>query len=344
MSKSFYEILGVDKTATPEQIKKAYRKAAIKWHPDKFTNKPESERKEAEEMFKQLTEANEVLSDPDKRSRYDQYGDNWDKVDNGWGGSAGFDMGDIFGSFFGGHHRQQRGPEPGATIQAKINVTIEDIFNGDTRTIEVKVNKRCPDCNGSGGETKTCPHCQGTGMVTNVQHTAFGIIQNSHPCNHCNGTGKTFTKRCNTCHGTGFTTKTETIKVNIRPGVQNGEQVKYAGMGYESKDPRGANGDLIVQFIHAIDTNKYVIQGNTVYEKLTVPYYDCIVGKTIKRMLPNGKYVDVTIKPYSKDGDKISLYGKSINGGAYIYIISVEMPTSVSDDELKLLKDIQKLH
>lgn len=344
MSKSFYEILGVDKNATPEQIKKAYRKAAIKWHPDKFTNKPESERKEAEEMFKQLTEANEVLSDPDKRSRYDQYGDNWDKVDNGWGGSAGFDMGDIFGSFFGGNRHQHRGPEPGATIQAKINVTIEDIFNGDTRTLEVKVNKRCPDCNGSGGETKTCPHCQGTGMITNVQHTAFGIIQNSHPCNHCNGTGKTFTKRCNTCHATGFTTKTETIKVNIRPGVQNGEQVKYAGMGYESKDPHGANGDLIVQFIHAIDTNKYVIQGNTVYEKLTVPYYDCIVGKTIKRILPNGKYVDVTIKPYSKDGDKISLYGKSINGGAYIYIISVEMPTSVSDDELKLLKDIQNLH
>jgi len=345
MSKSFYEILGVDKNATQDQIKKAYRKAAIKWHPDKFSKKSEAERKEAEEMFKKIAEANDVLSDPDKRSRYDQFGDNWDKMGDGWGASTGFDMGDIFGNFFGGHrHQQPRGPEPGATIQTKINVTIEDIFNGDTRTLEVKVNKRCPECKGEGGETKTCPHCNGTGMVTDVQRTPFGIIQNSHPCNHCGGTGKTFTKRCSKCNGSGFVQKTETIKINIRPGVQNGEQVKYSGMGYESKDPRGANGDLIVQFIYSIDTNKYIVQGNTVYEKLNVPYYDCIIGKTVKRKLPNGKEVEVTIKPYSKDGDKIPLYGKSINGGAYIYIVSIEMPTHISNEEQKLLKEIQKLH
>lgn len=345
MSKSFYDILGVKQNATQDEIKKAFKRAAVKWHPDKFSQKSEAERKEAEEKFKEINQANDVLSDPDKRQRYDQYGDNWDKVDNGWGASTEFDMSDIFGSFFGGNRRQQpRGPEAGATIQAKINVTIEDIFNGDTRTLEVKVNKRCPDCNGSGGETQTCTHCHGTGMITQTQRTPFGMIQNSSHCPHCQGTGKTFTKRCSKCNATGFIQKTETITVNIRPGVQNGEQIKYAGMGYESKDPRGANGDLIIQFIYAIDTNKYAIQGNTVYEKLTVPYFDCIVGKTVRRMLPNGKYVDVTIKPYSKDGDKISLYGKSINGGVYIYIISIEMPTRVSDEELKLLKDIQNLH
>ena len=347
MSKSFYDILGVSKNATQDEIKKAYKKAAVKWHPDRFAKKSETEQKEAEEQFKKINEANDVLSDPDKRQRYDQYGDNWDKVNQGWGSSADFDMGDIFSSFFGGdrrHRHQRRGPEPGATIKCNIHVTIEDIFNGDTRTLEVKVNKRCPDCHGEGGETETCPHCQGTGMITQTQRTPFGMIQNSSPCPHCQGTGKTFKKRCSKCNASGFIQKTETITVNIRPGVTNGEQIRYAGMGYESKDPRGTNGDLIVVITYAIDNNRYAIQGNTVFEKLNVSYFDCIVGKTIKRKLPNGKEIEVNLPSYSKDGDKITLNGKSINGGNYVYILSCTLPSSVSSKEMELLKEIQKLH
>jgi molecular chaperone DnaJ len=349
MSKSFYDILGVDKNATQDEIKKAYKKAAVKWHPDRFAKKSEKEQKEAEEHFKEINQANDVLSDPDKRQRYDQYGDNWDKVNQGWGASADFDMGDIFSSFFGGnrerrHRRTNRGPEPGATIKCNIQVTIEDIFNGDTRTLEVKVDKRCPDCHGSGGETETCTYCHGTGMITQTQRTPFGVIQNSSPCPHCQGTGKTFKKRCTKCNATGFVQKTETIKVNIRPGVANGEQIRFTGLGFESKDPQGQNGDLIVVVSYAIDTNRYLIQGNNVFEKLNVSYFDCIVGKTLKHKLPNGKEVDVTIKPYSKDGDKITLYGKSINGGNYIFIISCTLPNNVSEKEMGLLKEIQKLH
>lgn len=346
MSKSFYDILGVSKNATQDEIKKAYKKAAIKWHPDRFAKKSKKEQQEAEEHFKEINQANDVLSDPDKRQRYDQFGDNWDKVNQGgWGGSTDFDMGDIFSSFFGGRNRNQyQGPEPGLTVKCNIQVSIEDIFNGDTRTLEVKVNKRCPDCHGTGGETEICHHCNGTGMVTQVQHTPFGIIQNSHPCPHCKGTGKQYKKQCKTCHTSGFVQGTETIKVHIRPGVTNGETITFSGQGYESKDPRGKNGDVIVIINYAIDTNKYAVQGNTVYEKLNVSYFDCIVGTTLKRKLPNGKDVNVTIKPYSKDGDKVTLYGKSINGGNYVYIISVAMPNSVSDKEKELLKEIKKLH
>lgn len=349
----FYDILGVSRNASDAEIKKAYRKAAVKWHPDKWSGKSESERKNAEEMFKKVAEANEVLSDPDKRAKYDQFGDDWDKVNNGSGGfNFDFDLGGMFKHFhnpFGdifGNRSENRGPEPGATIQAQIAVDINDIYNGGTRELEVKVNVRCKHCHGEGGSgVKTCPYCHGTGMVTESRQFGPGqFMQTSHPCEHCGGTGKTMSNVCSHCHGTGFDQETKHIKINIHPGIQNGEDIVFRGMGYESKDPKGKNGDLIVKCVYKIDPDRYAIQGNDVYEKITLPYYDCIVGGKKEMTLPNGKKHTITINPCSHEGARITCSGKGINGGSYIYIISVSMPTYINDKERKLLEEIQKLH
>lgn len=344
----FYDILGVSRDASESDIKKAYRKAAVKWHPDRWSDKSDAEKQKAEEMFKEVAQANEVLSDPEKRSRYDKFGDNWDKVGNG----PDIDMSDIFshfghfGDMFGFHssHREDRGPEPGTTIQARISVDINDIFNGDTRELDIQIETRCPECHGKGGDVEICPHCHGNGMISETQWYGNMQITNQQPCPHCGGRGKIFKKRCSKCNGTGIQHTTKRIKVNIRPGIQNGEEIRFAGMGYESRDPRGKNGDIVVQCIYNIDPKKYAINGNNIYEKINIPYYDCIVGCTKEVTLPNGKKETITIKPYSQDGDNVTLYGKSINGGNYIFIIGIEMPTFVSSDEKELLNKIQKLH
>lgn len=347
----YYDILGVDRNASQDEIKKKFKKAAVKWHPDRWTNKSDDERKHAEEMFKQVNEANDVLSDPDKRARYDQYGENWDKVGGGMDdedfGFGGF--GDIFRHFagMGGFSRRERdmsGAETGQTIRARIAVNIEDIFNGDTRELNVNVKKRCTECHGTGGEKETCPCCNGTGMVSSRRTFGNQILQTTSPCPHCHGTGHTYKTKCSKCGGTGFSTVQETVKVNIRPGIENGEEIVFHGMGYESSNPKGMNGDLIVQCVYNIDSTRYIVQGNNVYERISVPYYDCIVGKEMTVTLPNGRTKTLKIPKYCKDGQQVILYGESFNHGNYIFVISCTMPDRVSNEEMKLLEQIQKIH
>ena len=346
MAKDYYKILGIDKNATEDEIKKAYRKAAVKWHPDRWTDKSEKERKEAEDKFKEITEANNVLSDPDKRAKYDKFGDNWEQA-------HGFDFdfggfGDIMDDFFGRHHKQ-RGPYPGQTITMNYYIDIHDIFNGVNKDIEIDVDVRCPSCNGTGGESETCSHCHGTGMISRTNKTPFGIISQESPCPYCHGLGRIIKKTCSDCHGSGMKKKTRKIKLNIKPFTQNGYPMKFTGMGYESKDPKGLNGDLIIQVIYNIDSKKYVIQGNNVYEKITVPYYDCILGTTMKVKLPNNKEKVITIKSLSNHGDNVVLYNEGINGGQYIFVIEPELPkrtlsSKLSNEEKELLEKIKKLH
>ena len=362
MAKDYYKILGIDKNATDDQIKKAYRKAAVKWHPDRWTNKSEKERKNAEEKFKEAAEANEVLSNPDKRAKYDRYGENWDQMGGGFG-SGGFSMDindiirrmqgggspfdDFFDNGFGRH--QQRGPIPGQTVQYRYEVNINDIFNGLSKEIKINVKGRCKDCNGTGGTVEVCEHCHGTGMISNTQYTSFGMMTQQSPCPYCHGSGKIIKKKCNTCNGSGKIDITRNIKLNIKPFVRNGSTLKYTGMRYESNDKNGANGDLIIQIIYNIDQSKYRIEGNTVYEKINVPYYDCILGCEIKTKLPNNKEVTVNVKPLANDGDTVILANEGLNGGNYIFVISPQLPkrtisNKISDKEKELLKQIKKLH
>ena len=353
MAKDYYKILGVDKNFDEAQLKKAFRKKSIEWHPDKWQDKSEAEKKNAEEQFKLVAEAYACLKDPEKRARYDQYGDDWDQM-NGANGGMSPDIeeilkrmhGGFFDDFFGGgFHEEHQGPQPGQTIRVQYPISIEEIFNGVTKEIEVPVYVRCKECNGTGGEVKTCSHCHGQGVFVQTQHTPFGIIQNQSVCPYCHGKGKEIVKKCKKCNGTGEETLKRRIKLNISPFTQNGTNKRYTAMGYESKDPNGVNGDLIVQIIYNVDSSKYVIQGNTVYEKIKVPYYTAILGGKIKTTLPNHKEETLEIKPLSQEGDQVTLLNRGINGGNYIFIISLDVPkNSILDKEKKLLEDIKNLH
>lgn len=357
MAQDYYKILGIDKNATEDDIKKAYRKAAKEYHPDKFVGKSEKERKEAEDKFKEISGAYAVLSDKDKKAKYDQFGENWDKVGDGFDGFGGFDsgfggfsgFGDFMDDFFGHSHRQQKGPVPGNSVSMNYFIDINEIFNGVNKEIEIEVEARCPTCNGTGGDSETCSHCGGTGVITKTSRTAFGMVTQQSPCPYCHGLGRIIKKTCSDCRGTGIKKKTRKIKLNIKPFTPNGYQMKFTGMGYESKDPKGINGDLIIQVIYKIDNSKYVIQGNSIYEKIKVPYYNCILGTTMKVKFPNNKEKEITIKPFTTNGDNIILSGEGINGGQYIYVVEPELPkrslsTKLSDKEKELLEKIKKLH
>ena len=347
----FYDILGVDKNASENEIKKAYRKLAIKWHPDRWADKSPEEQKHAEEMFKKISEANEVLSNPDKREKYDKFGDNWDKVnDSGFDGWDGFDINDLFKNMrrgfgdFGGFN-ENRGPEPGASIKARIYVDINDIFNGGTRNLDVKVEVRCDKCHGAGGDKEKCQHCHGTGQISSRQQFGYNqFVETTRPCPYCHGNGFTFKTKCDKCNGYGLTNTTRHITVNIPAGVRNGQIIKFAGMGYESRDKNGKTGDIIVECIYNIDSSKYAYDGTNVYENLDVQYYDCILGCTKNVILPNNKKVEININKNSKRGDRITLRNKGINGGNYIFIINPIITTHVSENEESLLKQIQQLH
>ena len=312
MNKDLYKILELDNNATDEQIKKNYRKLALRYHPDRQGGKSDKEKKEAEEKFKDIGFAYSILSDPEKKQRYDQFGITDDQQSMGTDfdptdlfarfmhGFTGFGGGDPFGDFFGHRRRQQnRGPEKGQSIQMNIPVGIDEILNGVHRDIEYDIQVRCSKCDGTGGDgVQTCPYCNGTGMVTESRRQGFTIYQTSHPCEHCGGTGEMIKNKCSKCNGTGFERKETKVTVNIPGGFDNGYQSFIKGKGYESKDKRGENGDLLLVFIYQIDKSKYIIQDNSVYEKIEVPYYDCILGNTLERILPTGEKIKINIPTY----------------------------------------------
>jgi len=357
-SKDYYKILGIDKNASEADIKKAYKKLALQWHPDRHSSESEDKKKEAEEKFKEIAEAYAVLSDPDKKRKYDTYGsvDDIPDFSGGFGGFPGgfhfsgmdIDGDDIFNIFRGrgGRARRENMHEPGATIEVHVGVSIEEIYSGATRTVEYDCMKRCETCHGEGGEgVETCPHCHGTGMITETQRRGPGMIfQSSHPCQYCHGTGKTVKKVCSDCGGTGLKKFKKKVDVTIPRGIENGYQIKVTGAGYESKDKEGVNGDLIVTFVYSFDNSRYRINGNTLYELVNVPYYDVILGTEKEIILPNKEKIKVKIPKCSKDGQQIPVNGKGLNYGKYVLVINVSYPSALSSKEEEHLEKIRKIH
>ena len=354
MNKDLYEILGVSKNASDSEIKKAYRRLALKYHPDRQANKSEAEKKEAEEKFKDVSFAYSILSDPDKRQRYDQFGTTDDSTQM----SGGFDASDIFkhfmggfsnmfnddddfGSFFGGNRRNNR-PVTGQSIRMQIPVSIKEVMDGVHRDIKYDINAKCSKCHGTGGDgIETCPHCHGTGMITETQRSAFGIIQNSHPCQYCGATGKIVKHKCSRCNGSGFERKETSVRIDVPGGFENGHQILLKGKGYESKTSGYDNGDLLLEFVYNFNSNKFIVKDNIIYELIDIPYYDCILGTTYEHTLPNGDKVKVKIQKYTQDNTVIDT-GKRYGSNKYNLVVHVKMPTYIRDSEKKLLEKIQK--
>lgn len=356
MAKNYYDILGVDKNFDEDTLKRAYKKACLKYHPDRMGGKSDEEKHEAEERFKDIQEAYECLSDADKRNYYDRtgsmdgYGQGWSAGANFGGFSDFFNMHDMFDfGGFGSHFRstnKTQAVQPGKNIKITVPVTVEDIFKGSTKHFKYNREVRCEECHGTGGEgIETCKQCNGTGMYTTVQRSGFGVIQNSRPCPYCNATGQTIKHQCKKCKGTGFTNKEDEVEIKVPVFVPNGYTTQISGKGFESKTEGAPSGNLIVQFVYNIDTNKYAIDDSgDVYERIDIPYYDCILGITMKRELPNGVKVDVNVPQYSTDSTQIRIKNKGLRNHDYVYVVNPEFPKSMNKDEKNYLEKIKKLH
>lgn len=354
MSKrDYYDILGVDKKANDAEIKKAYRKQALKYHPDK---NPDD--KEAEEKFKEAAEAYEVLRDPQKRQRYDQFGHAGMKGGAGYGG-GGMNMedifsqfGDIFGDAFGGGFggfggfsgRQGRGGgrrvNRGSNLRVKVKLTLEEIAKGAKKKIKVNKYVGCNECGGSGAEKgsgfSTCSTCGGSGHVTRVTNTILGQMQTSSTCPTCSGEGQTISNKCNACRGDGIVKGEEVIEINIPAGVMDGIQLSVSGKG--NAGPRnGVNGDLIV-LIEEIEHDFLKRDGINIFYDLYINFADAVLGSSAEVPTVDGK-AKIKIEPGTQGGKVLRLRGKGLpdlNGygkGDLLVNVNVWTPKNLSSEE-----------
>ncbi len=280
--RDYYEVLGISKDASDADIKKAYRKMAKKYHPD--INKEPG----AEDKFKEINEAYEVLSDPQKKATYDQFG--FAGMDGasgfGQGGFGGFeDFGDIFGSFFGGgfgggSRRQNTGPRKGNDRFMQMRIDFMDAIFGKTETITIDLDEQCDECMGTGAKSKsdiqTCSHCGGTGTVTTQQRTPFGVFQSQSVCPECNGTGKTIKHKCPKCNGKGYEHKRVKLDIKIPAGIQTGQQVRVSNKG-ERGINGGPNGDLYIEIIVSRHS-QFVRDGNDIRIAVPISSLDATLG------------------------------------------------------------------
>ena len=296
-AKNYYEILGVEKTATADELKLAYRKLAKKYHPDMYVSASEQEKKDAEAKFKDINHAYEVLSDPQKRAAYDTYGDeNGPQAGAGFGGFSGgaggfgFDMDDIFSSIFsgfgGGSSRAQRAnaPQRGQDILVGINLTFEEAAFGTQKTVSVKRVENCPDCKGTGAKDgtafKVCSQCKGSGRVTMTQRTPFGQVSTQGVCPTCHGTGKIITDKCTSCGGVGRFEKVREVKVNIPAGIDSGQRVRYDNEGHAGSNG-GEKGGLYVE-VRVAPHKLFSRNGFDVLLEVPISIVDATLGTTIE--------------------------------------------------------------
>lgn len=360
MSKrDYYDILGVSKGASADEIKKAYRKLAIKYHPDK---NPDD--KASEDKFKEAAEAYEVLSNPEKRQRYDQFGHAGAQGGFGGGyGGGGMNMedifsqfGDVFGggspfdSFFGGggQSRGGRRVQRGSNLRIKVKLTLEEIANGVEK--KVKVNKQvvCNTCDGTGAKDKssfsTCKTCGGSGAVRRVTNTILGQMQTTSTCPTCNGEGSTISSKCTTCHGDGVTRGEETISINIPAGVSEGMQLSMSGKGNAA--PRGGvPGDLII-LIEEVPHETLKREGINIIYDLHVSFVDAALGTSVEIPTIDGK-ARIKLEPGTQGGKILRLKGKGIpevnsyHKGDQLIQVNIWTPKNINNEERELLEKLR---
>ena len=356
--RDYYEVLGVDRNASANDIKKAYRKLAIQYHPDKNPGD-----KEAEEKFKEAAEAYSVLSDADKKARYDQFG--FEGVSGAGAGGfsgAGMDMNDIFSMFgdifggrggfsgFGGFGGGSSAPQKhrGNDLRVKAKLTLQEIANGTTKKFKLKKYVACTHCNGSGAEGnsyETCPECKGTGRIIRTQQSFFGMMRSEVACPHCGGEGKIIKNKCSHCHGEGIVLGEEVVEIQIPAGVVEGMQLSMRGKGNAGKR-NGINGDLLI----VIEEEKHpelIRDENDLIYSLLLDIPTATLGGFAEIPTIDGK-AKVTIDPGTQPGKVLRLRGKglpTLNGygkGDIVVNISVYIPESLSKDEKKAMEHFKE--
>ncbi len=368
-AKNYYEILGVEKTATADELKLAYRKLAKKYHPDMYVSASEQEKKDAEAKFKDINHAYEVLSDPQKRAAYDTYGDeNGPQAGAGFGGFSGFgnggtgaggfgfDMDDIFSSIFsgfgGGSSRAQRAnaPQRGQDILVGVNLTFEEAAFGTQKTVNVKRVENCPDCKGTGAKDgtafKVCSQCKGSGRVTMTQRTPFGQVSTQGVCPTCHGTGKIITDKCTSCGGVGRFEKVREVKVNIPAGIDSGQRVRYDNEGHAGSNG-GEKGGLYVE-VRVAPHKLFSRNGFDVLLEVPISIVDATLGTTIEvPTLYGNKEVKIPEGTQSGTVFTIKNYGiKKLKGtgkGDMFVKVVVEVPKSVSKEQKEFLKRFDQI-
>ena len=370
--RDYYEVLGVNKDATDEELKKAYRKLAKKYHPDANPDNKE----EAEAKFKEVNEAYETLSDPQKRKMYDQFGPDGPQGFGGgaggpFGGQGGYysysssgfdgfgdfgDLGDIFSSFFGGgfggrsSSKRQNGPRKGADLNLHMEITFEQAYLGVEKEVTVTRNETCDTCHGTGAKPGTtvtkCGVCHGTGQVTQVQNTILGQMQTTRTCSACHGTGEVIKEPCETCRGKGTVRKQPKIKVKIPAGISDGQTVVLRGEG-EPGEKGGPKGDLYI----TINIKKHSIfsrNGNNVMCEIPITITQATLGAELEIPMVDGTKEVYRIPEGTQTGTRFTIRNKgfkSVNSstvGDFVFIVTVQTPKRLSKEQRELLVQLAK--
>ena len=348
--RDYYEVLGISKGASEDEIKKAYKKMARKYHPDL-----NPDNKEAEEKFKEVNEAYEVLSDPDKKARYDQYGHAG--VDPNFGAGAGFDgnfdfgdLGDIFGSFFGGgfgggRRTNPNAPQRGESIRMSLAISFEEAAFGCEKAVTVERMEQCETCHGNGcapGTTpEVCPDCRGTGQVQVRRQTPMGVFATSSPCPKCGGKGQIIHQPCKDCHGSGTVRRRKTIQASIPAGIDNGQTISIRGQGNAGKNG-GPAGDLLIT-ITVRPHELFRREGTSVLCEAPITFTQAVLGAELEIPTIDGK-VKYTLPEGTQSGTTFRLKGKgipSINGrgrGDQYVTVYIETPRNLNKEQKEALK------
>ena len=349
--RDYYEVLGVSKTATDDEIKKAYRKLAKQYHPDMHPGDAECEAK-----FKEASEAYSVLSDKEKRDKYDRFGHAAFEQGGGAGGFdyTNFDFGDLFsdlfgfGDMFGGRSSGSRtnGPKMGASVRTSIRITFEEAVFGCEKELELNIKEDCPTCNGSGAKpgtsVDTCPKCNGRGTVIYTQQSIIGMVQNQRVCPDCKGSGKIIKEKCKDCYGTGFITNRKKIKVTVPPGIDHGQSIRITGKG-EPGTNGGPRGDLLVEVLvsaHPI----FQRQDRDIFSNAPMSFATATLGGEVRISTIDGDVL-YEVKPGTQTDTKIRLKGKGVpslrnkdlRGDHYVTLV-VQVPTKLNSEQKELLR------
>ena len=362
--RDYYEVLGVSKEASADEIKKAYRKMAMKYHPDRWVQGTEQEKKDAEDKFKEAAEAYDVLSNPDKKARYDKFGhagmggtasdfsganinDIFSHFADVFGGGFGFNVGDLFGG--GGGRGGQRAVRKGGNIRIKVKLTLEEAATVTEKKVKINKYIPCEHCHGTGAKDEhskqTCPQCHGSGQVVHQQRSMFGIIQQTTTCTQCNGSGEIIKDPCTFCHGTGIVQGEEVIQISIPAGVDDGMQLAMRGKGHAAANG-GVNGDLIVA-VEVAEHELFERDGNNLYLNYYISFPQAALGASVEIPTLNGK-AKVKISPGTQSGQVLRLQGKGLpdvhsrNVGDLIVNVNVWTPKTLNKEEKEMIEKLKE--